>query len=172
MTTWGDETNAQYRDLKAKWEKKGVEGAQLKAVLWGFSLNCFRWYCKYHQGLRAITSYKRREVRLAEPSIFDDPLVLDELQSAKVDAMWRSHTEWPLHMGSDGTFALDKSARSGIEGIFEALLVDEPLKMKIWEEVGSGSPWPVRRPRKRTREYSSSDPEVCSLTRLFPLGTG
>ncbi|KAK6514036.1 hypothetical protein TWF506_008463 [Arthrobotrys conoides] len=125
--------------------------AQLKAVLWGFSLNSFRGQCKAYHGLRAKTFYQGVQLQGIEPSIFDDPLTLDLPQSMKVDCLWRSQTEWPIHMGSDGTFVLDKSARSRIEGTFE-VLVDEPWKTEIWEEVGSGSPGPVRNPRKRGRE--------------------
>ncbi|KAK6498693.1 hypothetical protein TWF481_011271 [Arthrobotrys musiformis] len=153
LEVWITRANDKYRELRGKWRGK-LEDPQNKAVMWGSSLNSFRWIGMYHHSLRAIEYRQRKEVevRAVDQTIFDDPLVLDRLSSMKVDSMWKSHTEWPLHMGPDGNFVLDETARTRIEGTYEVLLVDEPLKEKIWEEVGGGSPGPVRGPQKRTRE--------------------
>ncbi|KAF3094809.1 hypothetical protein TWF102_005010 [Orbilia oligospora] len=153
MAFWSKRANTKYNTLKDEWGKQGMGEAQLNALLWGFSLNSFRGASKDYHKIQAGLFHQLRGVQSqrVEPSIFDDPLTLDQLQSMRVDALWRSQTEWPIHMGSDGNFVLDKSARSRIEGDFE-VLVEEPWKTEIWEEVGSGSPIPVREPRKRVRE--------------------
>ncbi|KAK6339391.1 hypothetical protein TWF718_008810 [Orbilia javanica] len=151
---WVEKSNAKYKELRCQWgRKKKLGEPQLKALLWGFSLNSFRWICQSHHRLKGIEYYRlktARESGLVEPTIFDDPLLLDHLQNLKMGPLWTRNTMWPLHMRCDGTFVVDKAARSRIEGAFE-VVVDEPLKAEIWEEVGGGTPEPARGPCKRKR---------------------
>ncbi|KAK6352568.1 hypothetical protein TWF730_009392 [Orbilia blumenaviensis] len=131
---------------------EGWEGSpQFQGCSWALRLHAFKWLCEHRHDLLA-------DAHKGESTTSDEPLLLpDRLSFADMtDALWRSRTEWPLHSSDDGLFAFDGSVRARIEGSFE-LMVDEPLKTKIWEGVRCGSPWPVRGPQKRAR--SSGDEE-------------
>ncbi|KAK6523839.1 hypothetical protein TWF281_001807 [Arthrobotrys megalospora] len=148
---WAEGLNYWLEKMEERLLEEGVSPP--KELLWGHSLNNFRWVCEYRHREEEKNYLLMEGFSLGdeERTIFKDPYLLSREPTDEMDSAWECHTEWPLHMGLDGDFSVDTAARARL-GVFEVVVDDEALKKEIWEEVGCGTPEPVRGPQKRARE--------------------